>query len=75
MPIKEIQNNGWVRIDKRLPKEFEKVLLFCEPYNRGYFQEIGYYNPLLASKYDKKESFSIQAFVTHWQRLPQPAKA
>lgn len=35
MPIKEIQNNSWVRIDKRLPKEFEKVLLFCEPYNRG----------------------------------------
>lgn len=64
-------SNDWISVDDDLPEQFEKVLLFCERYTGGYFQEIGYYNPAFASEYDKKESFSIKAYVTHWQLLPK----
>lgn len=67
-----IKANGWISVDDKLPKDFEKVLLLCDKYGKKTFREIGYFNPELAKNLDRKESFSIHAFVTHWQYLPNP---
>lgn len=69
-----IKANGWISVDDKLPKDFEKVLLLCDKYGEKTFQEIGYFNPELAKNFDRKESFSIHAFVTHWQYLPDEPK-
>jgi hypothetical protein len=64
-------NNGWIRVDDRLPEPYKCVLVLEE---NGEIHLCRYHNESKRFYYDGSDWDIKLGCVTHWRELPQPPK-
>ena len=69
-PTADVVEVGWIDVNERLPKDYEKVLCLCQA---NIYEVLVWDNIQQTWFHDATHSY-FKTFVTHWMPLPEPPK-